>query len=172
MKEIDGKYYLLEETDLKGGYKAVVSLGNGNKSRVELFDGFRHTLFAQVENQLTWMVAHPRKPPLVKDGKMYVPEMWDIAGTSDYANKATWVEILERDFSQQRTMVHIKKVRFGHLGLVGECCVRMDPENHRFVGFDEEKTDAGNVIQYKLRESDKSNWLVSKAVQQDITWDG
>ena len=127
--------------------------------------------FAQVENQLTWMVAHPRKPPLVKDGRMYVPEMWDIAGTSDYANKATWVEILERDFSQQRTIVHIKKVRFGHLGLVGECCVRMDPENHRFVGFDEEKTDAGNVIQYKLRESDKSNWLISKAVQQGIEWE-
>ena len=59
--------------------------------------------FAQVENQLTWMVAHPRKPPLMKDGKAYVPEMWDIAGTSDYANKAAWVEILERDFNQART---------------------------------------------------------------------
>ena len=126
--------------------------------------------FAQVEHQLTWMVAHPRKPPLMKDGKAYVPEMWDIAGTSDYANKATWVEILERDFSQQRTMIHIKKVRFGHLGSVGECCVRMDQENHRFVGFNESRTDAGNVVQYVFQESDKSNWLVSKAVQQGIDW--
>ena len=127
--------------------------------------------FAQVEHQLTWMVAHPRKPPLMKDGKAYVPEMWDIAGTSDYANKATWVEILERDFSQQRTMIHIKKVRFAHLGSVGECCVRMDQENHRFVGFNEMKTDAGNVVQYVFQESDKSNWLVSKAVQQGIEWE-
>jgi len=126
--------------------------------------------FAQVENQLTWMVAHPRKPPLMKDGKAYVPEMWDIAGTSDYANKATWVEILERDFSQQRTTVHVKKVRFGHLGVVGECTVRMDPDNHRFVGFNEVKTDAGNTVQYELLESDKSNWLISKAVQTGITW--
>lgn len=126
--------------------------------------------FAQVENQLTWMVAHPRKPPLMKDGKAYVPEMWDIAGTSDYANKATWVEILERDFSQQRTIVHIKKVRFGHLGTVGECCVRMDQENHRFVGFHEKMTDAGNVVSYVFQESDKSNWLISKSIQQSIEW--
>ena len=97
--------------------------------------------------------------------------MWDIAGTSDYANKATWVEIMERDISQQRTMVHIKKVRFGHLGIVGDCCVRMDQENHRFVGFKENKTDAGNVINYEFLESDKSNWLVSKAVQQGINWE-
>ena len=126
--------------------------------------------FAQVENQLTWMVAHPRKPPLLKDGKAYVPEMWDIAGTSDYANKATWVEILERDFSQQRTVIHVKKVRFGHLGSVGECCVRMDRDSHRFVGFRERRTDAGSVVGYEFLESDKSNWLVSKTVQQGIKW--
>ena len=125
--------------------------------------------FAQVENQLTWMVAHPRKPPLVKDGKQYVPEMWDIAGTSDYANKATWVEILERDLSQKRTIIHIKKVRFGHLGDVGECCVRMDSENHRFVGFNEVQANGG-VVQYEFLPSDKSNWLLSKAVQQNIDW--
>ena len=125
--------------------------------------------FAQVENQLTWMVAHPRKPPLVKDGKQYVPEMWDIAGTSDYANKATWVEILERDFSQKRTIIHLKKVRFGHLGQVGECCVRMDEENHRFVGFKAEEANGG-VVRYEFLPSDKSNWLISKAVQKGIDW--
>lgn len=125
--------------------------------------------FAQVENQLTWMVAHPRKPPLVKDGKQYVPEMWDIAGTSDYANKATWVEILERDFSQKRTIIHIKKVRFGHLGQVGECCVRMDEENHRFVGLKAEEANGG-VVRYEFLPSDKSNWLISKAVQKGIDW--
>jgi twinkle protein len=125
--------------------------------------------FAQVENQLTWMVAHPRKPPLMKDGKTYVPEMWDIAGTSDYANKATWVEIMERDFSQKRTIVHVKKVRFGHLGEVGDCCVRMDEENHRFVGFNEIKANGG-VVQYEFQAADKSNWLISKAVQQTLDW--
>ena len=78
---------------------------------------------------------------------------------------------MERDFAHHRTMIHIKKVRFGHLGTVGECCVRMDLENHRFVGFDEEKTDAGDVVQYKFVESDKSNWLISKAVQQGIEWE-
>ena len=126
--------------------------------------------FAQVENQLTWMVAHPRKPPLMKDGKAYVPEMWDIAGTSDYANKAAWVEILERDFNQARTIIHIKKVRFGHLGDVGDCCVRMDAESHRFVGFNEVRTNGG-VVQYEFLASDKSNWLISKAVQQNINWE-
>ena len=126
--------------------------------------------FAQVENQLTWMVAHPRKPPLMRDGKAYVPEMWDIAGTSDYANKATWVEIMERDFNQKRTIVHVKKVRFGHLGTVGECCIRMDQENHRFVGFHEKRSDAGHVISYEFQESDKSNWLISKSIQQSIEW--
>ncbi len=126
--------------------------------------------FAQVENQLTWMVAHPRKPPLMKDGVAYVPEMWDIAGTSDYANKATWVEILQRDFVQKRTMVYVRKVRFGHLGCVGECCVRMDEDSHRFVGFRETTTDSGSVIQYVFEQADHSNWLISKSLQQQIEW--
>ena len=34
---------------IQAGYEAVISLGNGAKSRTELFDGFRHTLFAQVK---------------------------------------------------------------------------------------------------------------------------
>lgn len=126
--------------------------------------------FAQVENQLTWMVAHPRKPPLMKDGVAYVPEMWDIAGTSDYANKATWVEIMQRDFAQKRTMVYVKKVRFGHLGSVGECCIRMDEESHRFVGFGEKRSDAGNVVQYEFQHADRSNWLASKMIQKEIEW--
>lgn len=124
--------------------------------------------FAQVENQLTWMVAHPRKPPMMKDGMAYVPEMWDIAGTSDYANKATWVEVLQRDFVQKRTMVYLKKVRFAHLGAVGECCIRMDEESHRFVGFTEQRTDAGGVVQYKFEQADRSNWLISKTIQREL----
>ena len=34
---------------IQAGYEAVISLGNGNKSKTDLFDGFRHTLFAQVK---------------------------------------------------------------------------------------------------------------------------
>ena len=33
---------------MQAGYEAVVSLGNGARSRMELFDGFVYTLFAQV----------------------------------------------------------------------------------------------------------------------------
>jgi hypothetical protein len=39
------------------------------------------------------------------------------------------------------------------------------------VGFNEETTDAGNVVAYRFMESDKSNWLISKSVQQAITWE-
>lgn len=126
--------------------------------------------FAQAENQLAWMVAHPRKPPTLRDGQHYVPEMWDIAGTSDYANKATWVEILQRDFVQKRTMVYVRKVRFSHLGEVGECCIRMNPDNHRFGGFSEVRTDAGAVVQYIPDTMDNSNWLTSKTIQRNIVW--
>ena len=77
---------------------------------------------------------------------------------------------MERDFSQKRTIVHVKKVRFGHLGEVGECCVRMDEENHRFVGFNEVRTNGG-VVQYEFQTADKSNWLISKTVQKTLDWE-
>ena len=43
-------------------------------------------------------------------------------------------------------------------------------ENHRFVGFNEVRTNGG-VVQYEFLASDKSNWLISKAVQQSINWE-
>ena len=51
---------------------------------------------------------------------------------------------------------------------VGECCIRMDEESHRFVGFTEQRTDAGGVVQYKFEQADRSNWLISKTIQREL----
>jgi hypothetical protein len=46
----------------------------------------------------------------------------------------------------------------------------MDEENHRFVGFNEVRANGG-VVQYEFQTADKSNWLISKAVQKTLDWE-
>ena len=112
MIEIDGKYFLLEDTDLKSGNK--VKRQNDTKN--------------------VWRCRCPR----CSDGR--------------------------------QTEHRMQKCLAVYLGEVGECCVRMDEENHRFVGFNEVRTNGG-VVQYEFQTADKSNWLISKAVQKTLDWE-
>lgn len=71
-------------------------------------------------NLATWIVAHPTKIHADKDGKMRVASLYDIAGSSNWANKVDNGIVIHRsDADTNVTEVYLKKVRDKHVGRRG-----------------------------------------------------
>jgi len=73
-------------------------------------------------NLATWIIAHPTKIHADKDGKMRVASLYDIAGSSNWANKVDNGIVIHRsEDAADVTEVHLKKVRDKHVGRRGLC---------------------------------------------------
>lgn len=70
-----------------------------------------------------WIVAHPTK--LQKDkttGQYPVPTPYDISGSAHWRNKADFCLTIHRpDVTQNMVQLYVQKVKFKHLGRVGQC---------------------------------------------------
>lgn len=102
----------------------------------------RLTEFAQQNNVLVILVAHPKK---VQDetGKPRVPSMYDIKGSSTFFDKADYGLIVHRykdddDEDKNYTLVKVEKVKFRHLGDKGQCFFKFFTTNGRYIPFDPE----------------------------------
>lgn len=100
----------------------------------------RLTEFAQRNNVLVILVAHPRK---VQDetGKPRVPSMYDIKGSSTFYDKADYGIIVHRnkdddDEDKNYTLVKVEKVKFRHLGDKGKCYFKFFTQNGRYIPYD------------------------------------
>lgn len=72
-----------------------------------------------------FIVAHPTKIAADKDGKVRVPTLYDILGSSNWFNKAdNGITIHRSDDVADTTEVHIKKVRSKFVGRKGKCDLR------------------------------------------------
>jgi twinkle protein len=74
--------------------------------------------FAKQYDVLVHLVAHPSKPSSMRrsDGKLDIPDMYDIAGSAHFNNKADYGISVVRDFENQTTTFYPLKVRFKNLG--------------------------------------------------------
>jgi twinkle protein len=71
-------------------------------------------------NLATWIVAHPTKIHADKDGKMRVASLYDIAGSSNWANKVDNGIVIHRsEGASNTTEVWIKKARDKHVATRG-----------------------------------------------------
>lgn len=78
-------------------------------------------------NIKTWIVAHPTKIHADKDGKTRVASLYDIAGSSNWANKVDNGIVIHRsEDAADTTEVYIKKVRDKHVGRRGVCNLSYD----------------------------------------------
>lgn len=77
--------------------------------------------FAKTRGVHIWVVAHPAKLQKDKDGNIQMPTLYDISGSANWANKADNGIIIHRGAVKNVTEVHIKKVRFKHVGKQGDC---------------------------------------------------
>lgn len=97
--------------------------------------------FAQRNRCLVILVAHPRK--MQRDavtGRFPVPTLQDINGSAAFVNKCDFGLVVERDKQVGVTRVHIKKVKFRHLGGVGECSFVYNTVNGRYSACKEDLT--------------------------------
>ena len=68
----------------------------------------RLTNFAQRNDVLVILMAHPAKMPKNKDGVEEIPTLYDISGSANFFNKADFGLVVHRDRVNNLTEIHIK----------------------------------------------------------------
>lgn len=81
-----------------------------------------------------WLVAHPQKLLKNQSGEYPVPTPYDISGSSHFFNKADCCLTVHRDVDNQQdiTDVHVKKIRFKHIGRIGKMSLEWDRDTGRY----------------------------------------
>ena len=110
---------------------------NGGMSGTEVVSEFLAKIrqFARENGIHIWLVAHPTKMYPDKDGKMRVPEAYDVAGSAHFANKSDAIISVYRENPKDitcATEIHIKKMRNSWLGKQGDCLLWWDKDSGRY----------------------------------------
>lgn len=114
--------------------------------------------FAQKNNVLVFLVAHPRKIP-IKEGKPEIPTLYDINGSANFFNKTDFGFTVFRDRVENTASVIVHKVKFRHLGGCGSAVFEYNTHNGRYVPFYGTRTtkfNHDNFLTLKRKEQDKS----------------
>lgn len=82
-----------------------------------------------------WLVAHPSKLQKTKDGKLPIPTPHDVSGSANFWNKAdncitVWRD--QADYQRQEVEIHVQKVRFKHIGHIGNTTLLYDRVTGRY----------------------------------------
>lgn len=81
-----------------------------------------------------WIVAHPTKLRKGEDGKYPVPTPYDISGAAHWRNKADYAVAVHRpDHTQNVSEVHVQKVRFKNMGMIGQTKFSWDRATGRYT---------------------------------------
>lgn len=115
----------------------------------------RLTNFAQQNDVLVFLMAHPTKMPKNVEGEFEVPTLYNISGSANFYNKADFGITVHRNKSGGWTEIHIQKVKFRHLGEQGMVKLKYNLNNGRYCEYFE------NVPP----NYDNTNHLVLKAVE-------
>jgi len=91
-----------------------------------------------------WIVAHPAKlQPDPQTKRRPVPTGYDIAGSANWANKAdniitVWRDVLAAQGTPEarRTLIAVGKVRWKHVGRLGNAWLEYEPSSGRYVDSD------------------------------------
>lgn len=118
------------------------------------------TNFARMNDVLIFLVAHPRKMDKEPNGKLKVPTLYDINGSSNFYNKADYGFTVHRKTDERNVLIneveiHWQKVKFKYLGNGGISDLKYNYINGRFQ---------------KDTNWDNSNWLVKTAEQSIISY--
>ena len=95
----------------------------------------RLTNFAQRNDLLIILMAHPTKQPRNKDGVIEAPTLYDISGSANFFNKADFGIVVHRNRTENTVEVHIQKVKFRHLGECGTALFKYNLNNGRYTPY-------------------------------------
>jgi twinkle protein len=107
--------------------------------------------FAQKNDILFILSAHPRKMNRKADGKFELPTMYDIAGSSHFFNHPDYGITIYRDKELEEISIHVQKVKFKHLGGTGSAQFKYHKQSGRFAEY--------NPQTQELLKFDEGNWL-------------
>ena len=95
----------------------------------------RLTVFAQQNDVLIILMAHPTKMQKNKDGNIEVPNLYDISGSANFYNKADFGIIVHRHRAEGTVEVRVQKVKFRHLGETGSAFFKYNLNNGRYTPY-------------------------------------
>ena len=133
----------------------------------ELLD--KLTNFAQRNDILIILMAHPTKQPRSKDGTIDAPTLYDISGSANFFNKADFGIVVHRNRTENNVEVHVQKVKFRHLGEVGMALFKYNLNNGRYVPYtagSEPEWDNENHLQQERLQREQDAYEASA-----IDWD-
>ena len=138
----------------------------------ELLD--KLTNFAQRNDILIILMAHPTKQPRNKDGVIEAPTLYDISGSANFFNKADFGIVVHRNRTENTVEVHVQKVKFRHLGECGTALFKYNLNNGRYTPYTngiEPLWDNENHIQAEIRrrqqEADEAAVLDFSSLPED-----
>jgi twinkle protein len=114
------------------------------------FNGLREDQFINQELQKigvftkstkahVWLVVHPRTLRKDKDGKIAVPNMYDLSGGSKFGDNADFILAVSRDplaafnSGKHEVIVHNQKARYRPAGTQGNVTFLWEPASGRFL---------------------------------------
>ena len=112
----------------------------GTQSETDYVSGFLDKLsaFAQQNDVLVILMAHPTKPSRTRDGAPAPPTLHDISGSAHFFNKADFGIVVHRDKVNETVCISIEKVKFRHLGKTGKVILKYNSTNGRYVTLKED----------------------------------
>ena len=102
----------------------------------------RLTRFAQTNDVLVVLMAHPTKLSKNKEGVIDPPSLSDISGSAHFYNKADYGLVVHRNRQMKNVLVKVEKVKFRHLGESGKTFFGYNPVNGRYHLWQPDKTPA------------------------------
>tara|TARA_R110002074_G_scaffold294532_2_gene466130 strand:- start:364 stop:2064 length:1701 start_codon:yes stop_codon:yes gene_type:complete len=102
----------------------------------------RLTIFKQKYDIHIFLVAHPRKMQKQDNGAYDIPTLYDIAGSANFYNQVDNGITVYRDFKQLITRVMVQKVKFRHIGELGEAQFKYNMQNGRYSEIGESMDDS------------------------------
>jgi twinkle protein len=78
------------------------------------------SMFAQVNNVVIMLVAHPTKMRKEEDGTYNMPTLYDISGTSDFRNQTHDGYVIHRNFTDNTVTFCNLKTKYNFQGKIGE----------------------------------------------------
>lgn len=128
-------------------------------------------LFAQINDVLIILMAHPTKLSKNKDGVVEAPTLYDISGAAHFYNKTDFGIVVHRDRVKDTVEVHVQKVKFRHLGKVGTAYFKYNLNNGRYSPYINEIAPVWDNSNHLVEESRRRAQEAEEAAKFDFSDD-
>ncbi|MGN0237583.1 MAG: bifunctional DNA primase/helicase [Lepagella sp.] len=128
----------------------------------------RLTNFAQHNDVLVILMAHPTKPAKNKEGKIDPPTLYDISGSAHFFNKADFGIVVHRDKANDIVKIKIEKVKFRHLGMPGIAYMKYNLNNGRYTPYYNEIEPNWDNTNHLVEEEHRRQYELAETARFDF----